>query len=143
MNTTEMVADAGVPTSPPPVVEVIEDVTLFCTPIPAPFTRTLNVQTLLPASVAPASEITLNPGTAVMAPPPHVPVSPLSGASTTSPDGRISVNAIPLSEMGLGLVTMNLTRVTPKNNSICESANAFVIFGGSGTNKLAEIEDGR
>ena len=40
-------------------------------------------------------------------------------------------------------VMVKLMRVKPKNSSICESANALVICGGSGTNRLEAVIEGR
>lgn len=113
---------------------------LFWTPIAAPFTKTENVHEALTPNVAKARLIVFDPGTAVITPPPQLPVKPLSGANTISPDGSVSVKEIPFKGSGFtgGFATVKLRAVLPKNNSICESANDFEMVGGASTIRVAE-----
>ena len=108
---------------------------MVCTPIAAPLTRTLNVQEALTPSVAPARLMLFDPGNAVIVPPSHLPTKPLSGAKTVSPAGSRSVKLTPVSGSGFagGFETVKVRAVDPKNNSICESANAIIIVGDAST----------
>ena len=109
----------------------------------APFTSTLKVQELPPVNVAPERLMLFDPGTAVIVPASQDPIKPLSSGITISPDGSVSVNAIPAREIGLGFVMVKLKRVIPENNWTSESANDFVNFGGCGTNRLEDVDAGR
>jgi len=79
----------------PPSVEVACTLLTF-TPIVVPVTLTENVHDALDARLAPDKLTEDAPGVAVIVPPPQVPVKPL-GVATTRPDGRLSVNATPVS----------------------------------------------
>jgi hypothetical protein len=83
----------------PPSVELIAPVVLLLTPAVVPVTFTENVQ-VDPApgdmvNVPPARLMLPLPATAVIVPLPQLPVKPF-GVATTTPAGRVSVNAIPL-----------------------------------------------
>src|SRR5258708_755065 len=90
--TTVMLAFEVLPV--PPSVDVTW-VLLFFTPAVVPVTFTTTVHEALAASVPPERLAEPEPATAV-AVPPHVLVNPL-GVATTSPAGRVSVNATPVS----------------------------------------------
>src|SRR5258708_27483965 len=77
------------------------------------------------------------PATAV-AVPPQVLVSPL-GVATTSPAGRLSVNATPASATALagGLVMVKVSEVVPFSG-IPDAPNALTIDGGATTSILAD-----
>ena len=94
-----------------------------------------SVQEALPASVAPERLTLPDPATAV-AVPPQVLVSPL-GVATTSPAGRVSVNATPVSEVeAFGLLMVKVSEVVPFSG-IADAPNAFTMVGGVATLKLA------
>jgi len=102
-------ADAVLPVSP--LVEVTASVVLFFTPNAVAVTVTVSVQ-LLVAMVAPLNETLPEPETAV-AVPAHVLVSPL-GFATTSPAGRLSMNAMPVSvTLVFGLLIVKVKLVEP------------------------------
>src|SRR5438552_2094489 len=109
---TVMLAEAVFPV--PPLAEVTAPVVLFFAPEVVPFTFTEKVQEALAASVAPDRLTELEPATAVMVPPPQVPLRPL-GVLTTNPVGRVSVKATPVSEtvLAAGLVMVKLRLVVP------------------------------
>ena len=90
---TVRLADAVFPL--PALAEVTAPVVLVRFPVAVPFTVTLNVHEPLAAMLAPVKETLFDPAAAVMLPPPQEPVNPL-GVATTSPAGKVSVNAAPL-----------------------------------------------
>jgi hypothetical protein len=100
--------------APAPVsVEEIAPVVLDLIPTLIPVTFTENVQKLFAAKLAPARLILLEPGAAVIAPPPQLPVIPL-GDATCSPAGSVSLNPIPLNgSVEFGLLTVNVSEVVP------------------------------
>jgi hypothetical protein len=103
-----------------------------------PVTFTEKVQEAPAARVAPDRLTLFEPTTAVIVPPPHEPFRPL-GDDTISPDGKVSLNASPVSVVAVfGFVSVKLRPVLPKNNSTCESAKAFVRVGGAATVSVAD-----
>src|SRR5260370_14199384 len=98
---------------------------------------TVTVQVLLAATVPPVSEILPEPATAV-ATPPQVLVSPL-GVATTSPAGKVSVKATPVSATALapGLVMVKVSEVVPLSGRLA-APNALAIDGGATPLILAE-----
>src|ERR1700724_1346367 len=84
----------------PPWVELMAPVVLFCVPAAMPVTLTVKLHGVTPARVAPERLTVPEPAVAVIVPPPHEPVSPL-GVETTSPEGSVSVNPIPLRDVPL------------------------------------------
>jgi len=120
----------------PPLVEVADTLLLF-TPAVVPVTFTLKVHEVLVVKVAPARLTVPEPATAVMVPPPQLPVKPL-GVATASPAGRVSVNATPVSAMVLaaGLVMVKLKLVDPFSEMLA-APNALVIVGGWTTVSVA------
>jgi len=76
-------------------VDEMGPVALFRIPAAVPVTFTENVQNPLAARLAPARLMVLDPAVAVIVPPPQLPVSPL-GVATCSPEGSVSLNAIPV-----------------------------------------------
>ena len=110
---------------------------LFFWPAAVPVTLTVMVQLPDGARVAPVRLTKEDPATAVTAPPPHPPVSPLALA-TTSPAGRLSVKSTPVSErVLLGLATVKLRVVLPPTG-IDTAPNDFTIVGGLATVSVAE-----
>jgi len=87
---------------------------LVKTPAAVPVTSTEKVQETPGARLAPLSSMVLEPGTAVMVPPPHPPVSPF-GVATTRPTGRMSVKLKPVNvvELPVGLVTVKVSALEP------------------------------
>jgi hypothetical protein len=112
--------------------EVTVLVVLVCTPIAVPFRFTEKVHDVPGARLAPDRLIMFDPAVAVIVPASHEPVRPL-GVDTISPDGRVSVNASPVSGSVFGFVSVKLRAVGAKNNSTSESAKALVILGGINT----------
>jgi hypothetical protein len=133
--TTVMLAVPELPV--PPFVELTVT-ELFCTPRVVPVTLTENVQLALPASVAPDRLTELDPGVAVIVPPPQAPVK-LLGAETTNPDGSESVRAMPVTETAFGFVTVKL-RIAVPPTGIVGTLKAFPIDGGSTTVSVAVLE---
>src|SRR5437016_4944562 len=88
--------------------------------------------------VAPVRLILPEPAVAVIVPPPQEPVSPF-GVETTIPDGKLSVNATPVSARafaaGFVMVNVNVLLVV---GAITVGLNAFAITGGASTSTLAE-----
>src|SRR6266851_4384733 len=116
----------------PPCVELTAPVVLFCVPAAMPLTLTAKLHGALAARVAPERLTLLEPAAAVIVPPPHEPVSPL-GVETTSPEGSVSVNPIPLREVALfGLERLNVNVVEPFNG-IEAAPKDFPIVGGATT----------
>src|SRR5712671_885880 len=113
----------------PPSVEVTCTL-LFFTPAVVPVTFTLKVHEVLIASVAPARLTVPEPATAVIVPPPQLPVRPF-GVATTKPAGSVSVNATPVSGMVLaaGFVMVKLKLVEPLSGMVA-APNTLVIVGG-------------
>jgi hypothetical protein len=73
----------------------------------------------------------------VIVPPPQFPLSPF-GVATTRPEGKLSVNATPVSEpaLAIGLVIVKLSEVEPFRG-IVAAPNDFAIVGGDATLRLA------
>ena len=101
-------------------------------------TFTLNVHEAALARVAPDKLTEPEPAAAVIVPPPQVPVRPL-GVETIRPAGKLSVNAMPVSDtvLAAGLVMVKLNALVPFNGTAA-GLNDFVICGGVATLKLAE-----
>src|SRR5262249_49174579 len=100
---TTTFTDAVAGPSVPPLREVTSLVLLVWTPVRVPVPFTENVHDELAASVAPLRLTELEPADALIAPPPHDPVSPL-GVATTRPGGSVSEKATPVSAtVALGL----------------------------------------
>jgi hypothetical protein len=99
---------------------------------------TENVQLLLAAMVAPLKLTVPDPATAVMVPPPQLPVRPL-GVATTRPAGRVSEKATPASEtvLAAGLVMVKLSVVVPFK-AMAVAPNDLAITGGATTVSVAE-----
>ena len=78
-----------------------------------PITFTENVQKPFVASDAPERLTLPDPGAAMIVPPPQVPLKPF-GEATCNPEGRVSVNPIPVSDWSaFGLLTVNVNTVVP------------------------------
>jgi hypothetical protein len=110
-------------------------VTLFVfKPADVAVTLTLNVQEALAARVAPLKLTVPEPAVAVIVPPPHDPVSPF-GVETTSPAGKVSVNAMLVAELvELGFIMVKLRVVLPPT-VIVVGEKLLLITGGSTTVK--------
>jgi hypothetical protein len=107
---TVRLADAVLPV--PALVDVTAPVVLVRFPVDVPFTVTLNVHDPFAAMPAPVKVTPFDPAAAVMLPPPQEPVNPL-GVATTSPAGKVSVNATPVmaAVFAAGLVMLKLRLV--------------------------------
>jgi hypothetical protein len=136
VGTATTVTDAFEVLPAPAVVEVTETL-LFFTPAVVPMTFTLKVHDPLAANVAPDRLALLDPAVAVIVPPPQLPLSPF-GVATTRPEGKLSVNATPVSEieLAIGLVIVKLSEVEPFRE-IVAAPNDFAIVGGDATLRLA------
>src|SRR5258708_4433045 len=130
--TTVMLAFEVLPV--PPSVDVTW-VLLFFTPAVVPVTFTTTVHEALAASVPPERLAEPEPATAV-AVPPHVLVNPL-GVATTSPAGRLSVNATPFSVTPVfGFWIVKVSDVVPFSG-IAAAPKTLVIVGGLATVRFA------
>jgi hypothetical protein len=97
----------------PPSVDVTALVMLFFCPADVAVTFTLNVHDAFAANVAPDKLTLLDPATAVIVPPPQLPVSPL-GVDTTRPAGSVSVKPTPDSAVvAFGFVSVKVKLVLP------------------------------
>ena len=121
---------------PGPLSVAVTWTLLFFTPPVVPVTLTLKVQEAVLARVAPERLTLPEPATAVIVPPPQDPVRPF-GVETTRPAGRVSVNAMPVSEIVVfGLLMVKLSEVLPFTGM--EAApNDLVIVGGVATFRFA------
>lgn len=101
-----------------------------------PVTFAETVQEVFGARVVPTSVTAPEPATAV-AVPEHVLVNAF-GVATTNPGGRLSVNAIPVSEIvfAAGFAIVNVKLVEPFKGTAA-APNAFTIVGGVATLKFA------
>src|SRR5207253_422236 len=114
----------------PASTDVTAPVTLFCAPEPVAVTFTVNVHVPLAASVAPLKLTLCDPASAVIVPPPQLPLSPF-GVDTTIPPGNVSVKPTPLSELVVfGLVRVNVSVVTPPGDNV-PAPNDFVSVAGT------------
>ena len=109
----------------PPLVEVTEAESLK-TPVELAVTLTTTVQFAPPARVPPAKAIELDPAVAV-AVPPHVEVNPF-GVATTSPVGKVSLNASPVKPTPPALLTVNVSTVEAFRPMV-ESLKAIAMTG--------------
>ena len=114
----------------PPLVDDTAPVVLIKFPNAVPLTPTVTVQLLLVAIDPPVSDTLPEPATAV-AVPPQLLVSPF-GVATTSPAGRLSLNATPVSPtvLAAGLVMVNVSEVVPFKERLA-APNALEITGGA------------
>jgi hypothetical protein len=127
---TWMVAVAVAPV--PPSLEVTLLVVFTFTPAAVPVTFTLNVQEPLAASVPPLRLTTPVPCVAVIVPPPQDPVSPL-GVEITRPEGKVSLNPIPVRVLELfALLIVKLSDVLPFNGMLAVP-NPLLMVGGAST----------
>jgi hypothetical protein len=121
---------------PLPALEVTALVILFFTPAPSPVTFSENVQLAPPVSPAPDKLTLLEPATAVMVPPPQLPLE-LFGVAITKPSGNVSLNPIPVSEtVPFGLLMLNV-RLVLAFSAMVAAPNPLPIVGGfAGTGSL-------
>jgi hypothetical protein len=121
----------------PPFVELTLPVVFVNCPVAVPVTFTTSVQVVLTAIVEPVRDTLPEPGTAV-AVPPQLFVSPF-GVATTSPTGRVSVNATPVSAavLAAGFVVENVNEVVPFSG-IEAAPKTLATEGGASTVRLAE-----
>src|SRR5271166_4640390 len=122
----------------PASLDVTALVTLVAVPAVLPVTFTEKVQLALAANVAPDRLTLLEPATAVMVPPPQLPVSPL-GVATTTTEGSGSVKPIPLRlpvVLGL-LIVKERTLFAP--TLIVAGAKVFAMTGGFRTTQFSEF----
>src|SRR5260370_36761125 len=132
--TTVMEAEAVPPA--PPSVEVTLPVVLFWSPAGTPVTLTENVHPLLAARVAPDKLMLFVPATAVIVPPPQLPVKPL-GFATTRPAGNVSLKPMPVSVDVFGLLIVKPSEVVPFN-AMLAAPNDLLMVGEATTVMLAE-----
>jgi hypothetical protein len=120
----------------PPFVELTVT-ELFFTPEVVPVTFTLIAHAPLTATV-PVARLTVPVPAVAVVVPPHVLLIPL-GVATTSPAGKLSVNATPVSVtvFAAGLVIVKLKLVVPFTG-IMAAPNDLLIVGGDATVKVAE-----
>jgi hypothetical protein len=112
----------------PPSVEVTVTL-LFLTPAVEPVTFTLKLQEVLVARLAPLRATEVAPATAVIVPPPHVPVRPF-GVATTRPAGRESVKAMPFKvTLPAGFVIVKLSKVVPLTGTVAAPKDAEMEAG--------------
>lgn len=121
----------------PPFVEVTAPLTLLKMPAVAPVTFTVTVQDEAVAIDPPEKLMLPDPAVAV-AVPTQVPPKPF-GVATTSPVGRVSVNATPASAtvLAAGLVSVKVSAETPFG-AIAVGLKALAIAGGATTTIDAE-----
>src|SRR5215472_9445084 len=118
----------------PPSVEVTCTL-LFFTPAVVPCTLMETVQLALVASV-PALKLTEPEPALAVAVPPHV-LFRAFGVATTSPAGRLSVKAMPVSAtLVFGLVMLSVSEVVPFSGMLA-APNALAIVGGEATVRFA------
>ena len=116
----------------PPSRDETGPVESFFTPWVRPVTLTLKMQLTLAASAAPVRETVPDPATALIMPPPQLPVSPL-GVETTKPEGRVSVKLMPDSAVvAFGLLMVKVSVVEPLSG-IVPAPNAMPMTGGATT----------
>ena len=121
----------------PPSTEVIALVVFTFVPSELPVTLTLNVHEALGANVAPARVTLPDPATAVIVPPPQLPVNPF-GVETTRPAGNVSVKPTPVKGLPLGLVMVKLSVVEPLSGIVPPKAFENVGAAMAATVTLAE-----
>lgn len=120
----------------PPSVEVTVTELVF-SPAEVPLTFAVKLQEPPAAMVPPLKLMVPLPAMAVIVPLPQDPVT-FAGLATTRPDGRLSVNATPLSATPVfGFVMLKLKVLAPFNG-IMVGLKALTIDGGEATVKLAE-----
>ena len=102
---------------------------LLIVPIIVPVTLMENVQEVPPARVAPPRDTLPEPGTAVIVPPPQVPVRPLRGVVTISPPRNASVKATPVSEPEFGLLIVKVKVVVPPTPMVAAPKDLVIVGG--------------
>lgn len=118
----------------PPSVELTVTL-LFLTPAVVPLILTETAQELLAPRVPPERLTDPDPATAVAVPPQAL--LRLDGVATINPAGRLSVNAMPLAELLLGLLMVNVRLVTLFSGMLA-APNALLMLTGVATLNLAE-----
>ena len=114
----------------PPLVELTAPVVLFCAPAAIPVTFMEKLHDALAFRLAPDKLTLFVPSTAVIVPPPHVPVKPL-GVASTKPAGKVSLKAIPFRVVALlGLLMVKLSEVVPFR-AIEVAPNDLLMVGGT------------
>ena len=103
---------------------------LFTVPTIVAVTLIENVQGVFPAKVAPARDMLPDPGTAVIVPPPQLPVRPLRGVETINPPRNVSVKATPVNDPEFGLLIAKVRVVVPPT-PMAAAPNALVMVGGA------------
>jgi hypothetical protein len=127
-------ADAAGPV--PPSEEFTVEVVLFCAPSAMPVTFAEKLQEALAASVAPERATLVEPATAEMVPPPHVPFRPL-GVLMTRPAGKLSVKVTEVrGPVVLGFDTVKVSEVEALK-FILAAPKDFCSVGGATTVMLA------
>jgi len=117
----------------PPSVELTVTL-LFLVPAVVPCTFTETMHEALDAKVPPERLTEPDPAVAVAVPPQLL--LRLDGVATTKPEGRLSVNAIPLAELVFGLLIVKVRLVVPFSG-IVAAPNALVMDTGLATLRFA------
>ena len=113
----------------PPLAELTAPVVLVKVPALVPVTLTATVQVAPAATEAPVSEM-VAPPTLALAVPAQLSVSPL-GTDTTTPLGKASVNATPVSAVApFGLVRVKVSVLVPLSETEA-GLKALAIDGGA------------
>jgi hypothetical protein len=95
-----------------------------------PVTLVAKLQEAPAGSAAPARLMLFELATAVIVPPPQLPVNPL-GEDTVRPDGKVSVKPMPLSDSAaFGFERLKVSAVVPFNATLA-APKTFAIVGGS------------
>ena len=137
--TTVIVAWLLVPPVPPSV-ELTGPLVLFLAPVVVPVTSTWTVQLEFAASIPPLKLRLVSPeaGAGLNAPVPQV-VLPFGVGATTNPDGRLSVNDIPVKAVALfGFVIVNVRVATPPVQMV-EVLNDLLIVGAAAAFRVAVL----
>ena len=104
---------------------------MFCAPAAIPVMFTAKLQEALAASVPPDKLTLPEPATAVVVPP-QVLANPF-GVATTSPAGKESVNATPVSDRLAFVLLIFIVNDVPPFSGIVAAPNTFAIVGGAAT----------
>ena len=109
---------------------------MFLTPAVAPVTFSDTAHVPLAASV-PLDKVAEPAPAAAVAVPPQV-LLKLLGVATTRPDGKLSVNVIPVSAVPVFAFEMLKVRDVVPFNGIVDAPKPFVITGGLATLRFAD-----
>jgi len=127
-------------------VDVTALVLLTFVPTVVPVTFTLKVQVPLGASDAPDKLTVFDPATAVIVPPPQLPVNPL-GVLTITPAGKVSENPIPVKVVFVVAPVLGFEIVKESDDVpptwILGVPKLFVIVGAAGTTGVSNTKSSK